>query len=49
MRSDIDEAALLKLATDHDKRTVARCYLGLDHAIRGRKDEAMDSGDAMSV
>jgi lipoprotein NlpI len=31
----------LKLATDDDKRTVARCYLGLDHVIRGRKDEAL--------
>jgi lipoprotein NlpI len=40
LRGEIDEAALLKLATD-DKRTEARCYLGLDHALKGRKDEAL--------
>jgi tetratricopeptide (TPR) repeat protein len=41
LRGDIDEAALLKLATDDDKRAEARCYLGMDHAIKGRKDEAL--------
>jgi len=40
-RGEIDEAALLRLATDDDKRTEARCYLGLDHALHGRKDEAL--------
>ncbi len=41
LRGEIDEPALLKLATDDDKRTEVRCYLGLDHALRGRKDEAL--------
>jgi hypothetical protein len=26
-----DEVALLKLATDDEKRAEARCFLGLDH------------------
>ncbi|MCI0683812.1 MAG: tetratricopeptide repeat protein [Gemmataceae bacterium] len=41
LRGAIDEAALLKLATDDGKRTEARCFLGLDHALKGRKDEAL--------
>jgi tetratricopeptide (TPR) repeat protein len=41
LRGDIDEAALLKMSTDDDKRTVARCVLGMDHAINGRKEEAL--------
>jgi tetratricopeptide (TPR) repeat protein len=38
---EIDEANLLKQATDKDKQTETRCYLGLDHALRGRKKEAL--------
>jgi tetratricopeptide (TPR) repeat protein len=41
LRGEIDEAALLGLASDDDKRTEARCYLGFDHALKGRKDEAL--------
>ena len=41
LRGDIEEAALLKLATDDDKRTEAHCFLGMDHALKGRKDEAL--------
>jgi tetratricopeptide (TPR) repeat protein len=41
LRGEIDEAALLALATDHVKRTEAHCYLGLDLALKGRKDEAL--------
>jgi tetratricopeptide (TPR) repeat protein len=41
LRSDIDEAALMQLATDVDKRTEAHCFLGMDHAIKGRKGEAL--------
>jgi tetratricopeptide (TPR) repeat protein len=41
LRCEIDEPALLKLATDDEKRTEARCYLGLEHALGGRKDEAL--------
>ena len=41
LRGEIDEPALLKLATDDDKRAEARCYLGLDHALKGHKDEAL--------
>jgi hypothetical protein len=41
LRGDIDEAALLKLSTDDDKRTEARCFLGMDHAIKGRKGQAL--------
>ena len=41
LRGEIDEPALLKLAIDDDKRTEARCYLGLDHLLKGRKDEAL--------
>jgi tetratricopeptide (TPR) repeat protein len=41
LRGNIDEPALLKLATDDDKRTEARCFLGMDHALKGRRDEAL--------
>ncbi len=41
LRGKIDEPALIKLATDDDKRTRARCYLGLDHALNGRTEEAI--------
>ncbi|MBI1914875.1 MAG: hypothetical protein HYS12_09080 [Planctomycetes bacterium] len=41
LRGEIDEPALLKLATDDDKRTEARCFLGMDHALKGRRTEAL--------
>src|SRR5262245_14941566 len=41
LRGELDEAALLKLATNDDKRTGARCFLGLDHALKGHTDEAL--------
>jgi tetratricopeptide (TPR) repeat protein len=41
LRGDIDEASLLKLSTVDDKRTDAHCFLGMDHAIKGRKREAL--------
>jgi tetratricopeptide (TPR) repeat protein len=41
LNGEIEESELLKLATDEDKRTEAHCYLGLDHALRGRKDQAI--------
>ena len=41
LRGEIDEVALLKLAVDDGKRTEAHCFLGLDHALNGRKEEAM--------
>ena len=40
LQGEIDEAALLELAIDNDKRTEARCYLAMDHALKGRKDDA---------
>ena len=42
LRGGIDEAQLLKLADNGDKRTEAHCYLGLHYAIKGRKREALD-------
>jgi lipoprotein NlpI len=41
LRGEIDEEALLKLATDDDKRTEARCFLGLDHLLKGNRDKAL--------
>jgi tetratricopeptide (TPR) repeat protein len=41
LRGEIDEPALLRLARDNGKRTEARCFLGLDHALNGRKMEAL--------
>jgi tetratricopeptide (TPR) repeat protein len=41
LRGEIDEETLLKLATDDDKRTQARCYLGLDHLVKGNRDKAL--------
>jgi lipoprotein NlpI len=40
LRGEIDESQLLKRADNGDKRTEARCYLGLDHAIKRRQSEA---------
>ena len=42
LRGDLDEAALLKLATDDDNRTDARCFLGFDLLLRGMQDEALE-------
>ena len=41
LRGDLDGAALLKLATDDAKRTEARCFLGFDLLLRGKKDQAL--------
>jgi tetratricopeptide (TPR) repeat protein len=41
LRGDINEAALLALATDKGKQTEAHCYLGLNHAVDGRQEEAL--------
>jgi tetratricopeptide (TPR) repeat protein len=40
LRREIDEKALLDLAIDDDKRTEARSFLGLDHALAGHPEEA---------
>jgi hypothetical protein len=42
LRGEIDGETLLRLADDDRKQTEARCYLGLDRALRGRKDEAQE-------
>jgi tetratricopeptide (TPR) repeat protein len=42
LRREIDEPALLALAVDDDKRTDARCFLGLDHLLAGRIDRARE-------
>ena len=42
LRGEIDQNALLASATDTDKMTVARCYLGLDLALKGRDDTARE-------
>ena len=39
LRGEIDEPQLLTLADNDDKRTEARCYVGLDLAIKGRTSE----------
>ncbi|HMF16924.1 MAG TPA: hypothetical protein VKE98_06920, partial [Gemmataceae bacterium] len=41
LRGEIEEAALLKSATDNDKQTEARCYLGLHHVLKGEKKKAL--------
>jgi lipoprotein NlpI len=40
LRGEIDEPALLAAAIDDNKRTDARCYLGLDQLIKGKTDQA---------
>ncbi len=42
LRGEIDPKALLAAATDTDKMTEARCYLGLDLALRGQAAEARE-------
>ena len=56
LRGEIDEPALLAASTDDEKRTEARCFLGLDHALKNRQDQALahfrwvhDHGDSGSV
>ena len=41
LRGEIDETKLLASATDNDKMTETRCYLGLDQEVKGRKEEAL--------
>jgi len=42
LRGEIDQNALLAAATDTDKMTEARCYLGLDLAEKGKSAEARE-------
>jgi tetratricopeptide (TPR) repeat protein len=42
LRGDLDAQSLLLLATDNDRMTEARAYLGLDLSIGGRRDEALE-------
>jgi tetratricopeptide (TPR) repeat protein len=41
LQGELDEAGLLSMAVDDLKRTEARCFLGLDHLLKGQKDEAL--------
>jgi len=41
LRGEIKEADVLKAARDDDQRTEAHCYLGLDHALKGHRPEAI--------
>ncbi len=41
LRGDLAEKALLDAATDDDKRTEARTYLGLDLSLKGKPEEAL--------
>ena len=41
LRGELDEAGLLALAVDDGKKTEARCFLGLDHLVKGHKGEAL--------
>ena len=41
LRGELDEEALLALANDDDKRTEARCYFGVVHAVAGRTRQAL--------
>jgi lipoprotein NlpI len=41
LRGELNEEALLKLATNNDKRTEAHCFLGVDHMLKANKDEAL--------
>ena len=42
LRGEIDPKALLAAATDTDKMTEARCYLGLDLTLKGQNAEARE-------
>jgi len=41
LRGDIDDAALLNLATDDAQRTEAHCYVGFVSALSGRRADAV--------
>jgi tetratricopeptide (TPR) repeat protein len=41
LKGEIDEARLLELAVDNDRRTEARCFLALDQALKGNKEAAL--------
>ncbi len=41
-RGELDQTAMLAAASDNDKMTVARFYLGLDLALKGRYEEARE-------
>ena len=40
LQGELDEPGLMILATDNDKQTEARCYLGLQELIANRPDAA---------
>jgi tetratricopeptide (TPR) repeat protein len=42
LRGEIGEGEFLAAATDNDRRTEVRCYLGLDRLLKGQKDLALD-------
>ena len=42
LRGEIDEKALMDLATDNDKMTDARGYLGYDLLLKGKPAEARE-------
>jgi lipoprotein NlpI len=41
LRGEIKESKLIMLATDQGQRTEARCYLGIDQLLAGRKEGAL--------
>jgi tetratricopeptide (TPR) repeat protein len=41
LRGELDEAQFLALAIDNDKKTEARCFLGMYHDLAGRTKEAL--------
>jgi lipoprotein NlpI len=42
LRGELDQTDMLAAASDNDKMTVARFYLGLDLALKGRYEEARE-------
>jgi lipoprotein NlpI len=42
LRGEIDEAALIAVATDNDKQTEVHCYLGYQDLINGDKVKAQE-------
>ena len=42
LRGEIDEAALLALGIDDEKRTEVHCFIGIDHALSGRAEKARE-------
>jgi lipoprotein NlpI len=42
LRGEVDEAALLNLATDDEKRTEAHAYIGLDSLAKGKRERAVE-------